>query len=106
LLKDAIHFCPEILQQSDRVGIGVKANSLSPVGVIEFDSSGCAWSRSFSNRMGIIKSKKAYSLFVMECERVAQAMRPLGSLWNLFHDKLHPTPAYLVDDECFAVEKK
>jgi hypothetical protein len=106
-LQDGINLLPKIRKQSGGVPIGIKANSLpGMVAVVMLDARPSTGSRSLANRVGIVEAKQAHAAFIVQRQRVGEAMRAFRCRWHPSHLELDPMHSRLVGEKCFPIEKQ
>ena len=105
-LQDRFNLGPKVREKRCGVGVGVEADSLSCVLVVELDARLGPWAAALANRMGVVEPEQTVAMFVMQRERVIQAVRSLGGFWNFLDHKLDPAFSVSLRDESLAIEKE
>lgn len=103
-MQDGDNVVPEILNQRCCVSIGVGCRYAMPVPMIMRRA--CAPGRAASGADGvrIVVADQTLAVGCMECQRIADPMRPLRRGRNPLHDELHPMMTDGIDDEHGVIE--
>jgi len=105
-LQDRFNLGPEVREKRCGIGIGVEADALSCVFMIEFDASLGSGTGAFADRVSVVESEEPVAVFVVERERVVQPVGSLGGFRNLFDYKLDPAFSVGLRYESLAVEQQ
>ena len=74
--------------------------------VVMLDARPCSWSQPFADCVGIIEAKHACTAFIVQRQRVGQAVRAFRGNRYQFHHELDPMLSSFVGEERFSIEEQ